>query len=127
MEERLKSSAAIDLIEDGAHRPVRALSDRRRYIRDAWPAVSQPTISITSVKSVCSVFFHSSTTRRFLILDAYGSELREMGEKFTRLRPDRPHMGSDRQTRETYALFEAATAQLERLSRAQPRQIQSRC
>jgi hypothetical protein len=51
-----------------------------------------------------------------LILDAYADDIPHATEKFQRLTPNRPTINSDRETRERYALFEAAKNKLERLS-----------
>jgi hypothetical protein len=90
LQERIRTPAAIDLIEDGAYQAARALSDeRQRYIaRCVASGIAADDVDHIREKRVLGILSQLDE-EEILLLDAYGSSISEGGERFERLRPPR--------------------------------------
>ena len=111
---QMRQPECVDLVEEGAHLAVRALSSTRmtyivRCVANGIEAEDRAKIHHKRILSILGEL----DDEEILILEAYGSRDRS---KIDRLRPERPRIGSPGPEKDNYALYEAAVTKLERLS-----------
>jgi hypothetical protein len=110
---KLSDPENIALLEDGGYQAARAMSEQRRlYIaRTVAEGMSDDKRRKVHSKRILSIL-GDLDDEELLILDAYAD--REES-KFDKLRPPSAYIGSDRETIEAEALYEAGRLKLEQL------------
>jgi hypothetical protein len=105
---------SVDLIEEGAHLAVRALSSARMayIVHCVASGIEVEHRAKIHHKRVLSIL-RELDDEEILILEAYAAHDRS---KIERLRPAPPKIGSSTPANDDYALYDAAVTKLERLS-----------
>ncbi|WGS19282.1 MULTISPECIES: hypothetical protein [unclassified Bradyrhizobium] len=120
--DKVKEPENIDLIEDGAYQAVRALSDdRRRYLaRAVATGIADDDAEKLKAKRIL-VLIGELDNGDMLLLESYNTRNdpkshREGYQKYQKLAPERPVIGSPPELIERWQLHAASLQKLERLA-----------